>query len=91
MREQFVKPRVRMRAHPQEDIGEVRLGVDAVGFAGRDERLETGRVLSCSIASDEEVFRPRAMARRARSEALLSRGSGASSRKRVSAVHCPRV
>jgi hypothetical protein len=73
----------------REDVGEVLEGADAIDLAGSDQGVEASDVLPGVVVSDEDVvLAPEGAAgRSARSEALLSTGSRASSRKRVSARH----
>jgi hypothetical protein len=41
--------------YAHEDIGEVGEGVDVVGLAGSDERVQTREVLASLIVADEEI------------------------------------
>jgi hypothetical protein len=76
-----------MLANAGEHVSEICEGVDRTRFAGRDERVQTGKVLArLEIANEEKILATEGDAGDARSEALLSSGMRASSRKRPS---CP--
>ena len=44
------------RLHPEQDVGEVGLRVDGVGFAGGDERVQARDVGAGLVATDKEVI-----------------------------------
>jgi len=83
--QQLVEPALGIILYARDDVGEIGEGVDAARFAGRDERVQPGDAdPGLDVADEEKVLWPSATRRSERSDALLSSGTRAASRKRPS-------
>jgi hypothetical protein len=77
-----------MLCDASDDVAQVGLRIKAIQFGGSNQCVNSGPAFAAAVGTEvQEVFRPSATARKARSAALLSISTAPSSTYSVSAAH----